>query len=57
MTNPAVLKKIYINTMENVTIGDYKKQIIHEEITVNINLNFYGNEYSTTLWDSAQVAN
>ena len=48
-TNPAVLKKIYMNAMENVTIGDYKKQIIHEEITVNINLNFYGNEYSTTL--------
>ena len=45
-TNPAVLKKIYMNAMENVTIGDYKKQIV---LTVNINLNFYGNEYSTTL--------
>ena len=48
-TNPAVLKNIYMNAMENVTIGDYRKQIIHEDITVNINLNFYGQEYGVSL--------
>lgn len=47
--NPIVLKNIYMNAMENVTIGDYKKQIIHEDITVNINLNFYGQEYGVNL--------
>lgn len=38
-----------MNAMENVTIGDYRKQIIHEDITVNINLNFYGQEYGVSL--------
>ena len=48
-TNPDILKKKYMNAMENVTIGDYKKQIVHEDITVNINLNFYGQEYGVSL--------
>lgn len=36
--------------MDNVTIGDHsKKEIVHEDITVNINLNFYGQEYGVSL--------
>jgi hypothetical protein len=45
-TNPEELKKIYMNVMDNVTIGKIgKKEIHHEDFTININLNFYGNEY------------
>ena len=48
--NPVELKKVYMNVMDNVTIGDaYKKEIIHEEFTININLNFYMNESSVSL--------
>ena len=48
--NPTELKKRYMNVMENVTIGDkYKKEIIHEDFTININLNFYMNEASISL--------
>lgn len=39
-----------MNVMKNVTIGDVaKKDIVHEEFTININLNFYGKEYSVNL--------
>lgn len=49
-TNPEWLKKIYINAMENVTIGKAgKREVVHEEFTININLNFYGNEYGVSL--------
>lgn len=41
--NPEKLKELYISVMDNVTFdGLDKKEIIHEDITVNINLNFYG---------------
>lgn len=48
-TNPELLKKTYMSVMENVTIGKVKKEIVHEEFTININLNFYGKEYSLNL--------
>lgn len=45
--NPDKLKEIYIGVMDNVTIGGVdKKEIIHEDFTININLNFYGHEYN-----------
>lgn len=41
-TNPSELKRIYMNVMDNVVIGDIaKKEIHHEDFTININLNFY----------------
>lgn len=49
-TNPKWLKKIYMNAMENVMVGKEKtREIIHEDFVININLNFYGSEYSVTL--------
>ena len=49
-TNPEKLKQRYMAVMENVTIGEYaKKEVIHEDITLNINLNFYGQEYGVQL--------
>lgn len=49
-TNPDKLKKIYMNVMENVTIGKKsKKEIIHEDFTINLNLNFYGGDCGITL--------
>lgn len=48
--NPEKLKQLYMDVMENVTIGKLdKKEIIHEDFTININLNFYGNEYSNII--------
>ena len=45
--NPERLKELYISVMDNVTIGKIdKKEIIHEDFTININLNFYGQEYN-----------
>ena len=50
-TNPEKLKKIYMAAMENVTIGNRigKKEIIHEDFTINLNLNFYGSDYGITI--------
>ena len=49
-TNPEWLRKTYMNVMENVTIAaKSKKEIIHEEYTININLNFFGDSFSTSL--------
>lgn len=48
-TNPAQFKQVYMNAMDNVTIGKSNKEIKHEEFTININLNFYGYDYSVTL--------
>ena len=48
-TNPQWLRETYINVMENVTIGNTgKKEIKHEEFTININLNFFGDQFSMT---------
>ncbi len=45
--NPERLKQLYISVMDNVTVGKLdKKEVIHEDFTININLQFYGNEYS-----------
>ena len=41
-TNPSEFKKVYMNVMKNVEIMNTKKDIIHEEFTINLNLNFYG---------------
>ena len=36
--------------MENVTIKEtYAREIRKEEFTININLNFYGDSFNTTL--------
>lgn len=49
-TNPDELKKMYMNVMSNVTIGKLgQKEIIHEDFTINLNLNFYGKEYGVEL--------
>lgn len=48
-TNPAKFKQVYMNVMDNVTIGKINKEIKHEEFTININLNFYGSELGITL--------
>jgi len=49
-TNPEELKKVYMNVMDNVTIGKLgKKDIVHEDFTININLNFYGTECGVEL--------
>lgn len=48
-TNPETLKEIYVNVMENVTIGKITKEIKHEEFTININLNFYETGHSVSL--------
>ena len=49
-TNPEQLRQTYINVMKNVTIGKIgQKEIIHEDFTININLNFYGKEYGVNL--------
>lgn len=48
--NPEKLKQVYMDVMDNVTIGNLdKKEIIHEEFTININLNFYGQEFGVSL--------
>lgn len=47
--NPKTLKKRYVKVMENVTISEIDKQTRHDEFTININLNFYGNDYGVTL--------
>ena len=49
-TNPEELKQIYMNVMDNVTISKLgKKEIHHEEFTINLNLNFYGDGYGITI--------
>ena len=49
-TNPQWLREIYMNVMENVTLKNVsKKQIIKEDFTININLNFYDKTYGVTL--------
>lgn len=48
-TNPEEFKKVYMSVMDNVTIGKIHKEIKHEEFTININLNFYGQDYNVTL--------
>ena len=49
-SNPKVLKKVYMGNMKNVMVKDIiERPIIHEDITVNINLNFYGSEYSVSI--------
>lgn len=49
-TNPNELKKIYMEAMENVIIKDsYKKEIHHDEFIINLNLNFFGNEYGVSI--------
>jgi hypothetical protein len=48
-TNPSQFKELYKTVIENVTIGKTTKEIKHEEFTININLNFYGYDYSVTL--------
>ena len=48
--NPEKLKELYMDVMDNVTIGDLdKKEIIHQDITVNINLMFYGQEFGISI--------
>lgn len=48
--NPERLKNVYISVMDNVTIGKLdKKEIIHEDFTININLNFYGKDYGISI--------
>lgn len=49
-TNPDLLRKTYMNVMDNVTIGKIgKKEIVHQDFTININLNFYGYGQTITL--------
>ena len=49
-TNPLRLKQTYMNVMENVTLHDVgKKEIIQEEFTINLNLNFYGAEFGINI--------
>ena len=49
-TNPSEFKKIYMNVMNNVEIKKIgKKDIIHEDFTINLNLNFYGAEYGINI--------
>lgn len=49
-TNPAEFKKVYMNVMSNVEIQKIgKKDIIHEDFTINLNLNFYGAEYGINI--------
>ena len=48
--NPDKLKQVYVDVMDNVTIGGIdKKEIIHEDFTININLNFYGKDYGVSI--------
>lgn len=47
--NPETLKKRYMDVMENVTISKIDKKNRRDEFTININLNFYGNDYGVTL--------
>ena len=48
--NPEKLKGVYMDVMDNVTIGNLdKKEIIHEEFTININLMIYGQDFGITL--------
>ena len=49
-TNPSEFKKVYMNVMQNVEIMKLrKKDIIHEDFTINLNLNFYGSEYGINI--------
>lgn len=48
-TNPIEFKKLYMNVMDNVTIGKINKEIKHEEFHIHINLNFYDMGKSVTL--------
>lgn len=49
-TNPEWLRKTYMNVMENVTIGNIgKKEIVHEEFTININIMLMGTDYGINL--------
>lgn len=49
-TNPSEFKKVYMNVMNNVEIKKLgKKDIIHEDFTINLNLNFYGSEYGINI--------
>lgn len=49
-TNPSEFKKVYMNVMSNVEIKKFgKKDIIHEDFTINLNLNFYGAEYGINI--------
>ncbi len=46
-TNPNDLKQTYITVMQNVTINNTsKKEIKHEEFNINININFFGDNFS-----------
>ena len=46
-TNPEWLKETYMTVMDNVTIGETgKKEIKHEEFNININLNFFGDNFT-----------
>lgn len=46
-TNPEWLKETYMTVMNNVTIGETgKKEIKHEEFNININLNFFGDNFT-----------
>lgn len=47
--NPKTLKKRYMEVRGNVTISEIDKEIRHDEFTININLNFFGNDYGVTL--------
>ena len=48
--NPERLKNLYMDVMDNISIKDLnKKEIIHEDFTININLNFYGKEYGVNI--------
>lgn len=50
-TNPERLKKIYMAAMENVTINGKtgRKDIIHEDFTININVMLMGSDSSITI--------
>ncbi len=48
--NPKQLRELYISVMDNVTIGKIdKKEIIHEDFTININIMFYGQDFGISL--------
>jgi len=49
-TNPDELKQMYINVMDNVTLGNInKKEIHHDEYNININVMLMGSDSSITI--------
>lgn len=48
-TNPERYKKVYMNVMDNVTIGKTTKEIKHEEFHITINVNLFGTEYAVNI--------